>query len=130
MAQELITAPLLAFVLAAAGVALLRGAAGLLPRAVPNARSLHARPVPRAGGYAIWRGFLPAALLFAPAFPGGVAGWLPPMLALIAVSGWDDAKELGVAARLSVQGSSALWVSASLDLARKPNKNKEVAHAL
>jgi len=48
MAQDLITAPLLAFTLAAAGIGLLRRAAALLPRAVPNARSLHARPIPRA----------------------------------------------------------------------------------
>jgi UDP-GlcNAc:undecaprenyl-phosphate/decaprenyl-phosphate GlcNAc-1-phosphate transferase len=130
MAQDLITAPLLAFTLAAAGIGLLRRAAALLPRAVPNARSLHARPIPRAGGYAIWLGFLPAALLFAPAFPGGVAGWLPPMLALVVVSGWDDAKELGVAARLSVHGLSALWVSASLVLPWSAAPGIDLAHAL
>ena len=73
MAPDLIAAPLLAFMLAAAGIGLLRRMAGLLPRAVPNARSLHARPIPRAGGYAIWLGFLPPALLFGTAFPGGVA---------------------------------------------------------
>ena len=131
MAQDLIAAPLLAFMLAAAGVALLRGAAGLLPRAVPNARSLHGRPIPRAGGYAIWLGFLPASLLFAPAFPGGVAGWLPPMLALVVVSGWDDAKELGVAARLSVHGLSSLWAGASLVLPWSAAASGiDLAHAL
>ena len=116
MAPDLIAAPLLAFMLAAAGIGLLRRMAGLLPRAVPNARSLHARPIPRAGGYAIWLGFLPPALLFGTAFPGGVAGWLPPLLALIVVSGWDDAKEAGVAARLSVHGSSALWAAVAIVL--------------
>jgi UDP-GlcNAc:undecaprenyl-phosphate/decaprenyl-phosphate GlcNAc-1-phosphate transferase len=120
MAQDLIVAPLLAFMLAAAGVGLLRRAGGSLPQAVPNARSLHVRPIPRAGGYAIWLGFLPAALLYAPAFPGGVAGWLPPLVALIVVSGWDDAKEAGVVARLSVHALSALWAAASLVLAATP----------
>ena len=99
-----------------AGVWLLRRAAGALPVAVPNARSLHDAPVPRAGGYAIWLGFLPAALLFPPAFPLGLAGWLPPWLALVIVSGRDDVREVGVAARLSVHALAALWAAAALAL--------------
>ena len=111
MTQPLFAAPMLAFVLAATAIVLLRRAARTLPRDVPNARSLHVRPVPRAGGYAIWLGFVPAAVAFAPAFPGGLAGWLPPFVALALVSGLDDAKEVGVVARLSVHAVSALWAA-------------------
>jgi UDP-GlcNAc:undecaprenyl-phosphate GlcNAc-1-phosphate transferase len=116
MAQDLIAAPLLAFMLAAGGIALLRRTSAFLPQAIPNARSLHARPIPRVGGYAIWLGFLPPALLYAPRIPGGVAGWLPPLIALVVVSGIDDAREAGVAPRLSVHGLSALWAAAWLVL--------------
>jgi len=102
-----------AFVASTAGVWLLQRAAGGLPAAVPNARSLHETPVPRAGGYAIWLGFLPAALLFPPAFPLGFVGWLPPWLALVVVSGRDDVREVGVVARLTVHALAALWVAAA-----------------
>src|SRR5690349_13689381 len=111
MTDALIAAPTLAFVLATAGIALLRRAVGALPPDVPNARSLHAGPVPRAGGYAIWLGFLCAALVFAPAFPGGLAGWLPPFLALAIVSGLDDVRQIGVVARLSVHAAAAAWAA-------------------
>jgi UDP-N-acetylmuramyl pentapeptide phosphotransferase/UDP-N-acetylglucosamine-1-phosphate transferase len=111
MTHALITAPTLAFVLSTVGVALLRRWVGALPPDVPNARSLHARPVPRAGGYAIWLGFLPAALAFAPAFPGGLAGWLPPFVALAVVSGFDDARQVGVVVRLSVHAAAAAWAA-------------------
>jgi UDP-N-acetylmuramyl pentapeptide phosphotransferase/UDP-N-acetylglucosamine-1-phosphate transferase len=117
MMQPLIAAPALAFTLSAAGIWLLRRAATALPRDVPNARSLHASPVPRGGGYAIWLGFLPAALAFAPDFPFGIAGWLPPWVALVVVSGRDDAREVGVAARLTVHGLAALWVAGAVMLA-------------
>lgn len=111
-----IAAPTLALALSATGTWLLRRASATLPPDVPNLRSLHATPVPRAGGYAIWLGFLPAALLFAPAFPLGFIGWLPPWLALVVVSGRDDVREVGVAARLSVHGLAALWAAAALVL--------------
>jgi len=90
MTQALIAAPLLAFAVALTGVVLLHRVASALPRDVPNARSLHAQPIPRGGGYAIWLGFLPAVLWFGLPFPGGLAGWLPPFIALAIVSGWDD----------------------------------------
>ena len=111
MTEASFAAPLLAFALATAGIVLLRRAARALPHDVPNARSLHARPVPRAGGYAIWLGFLPAALALAPDFPGGLAGWLPPFAALALVSGLDDARPLGIFARLGVQAAAALWTA-------------------
>jgi UDP-N-acetylmuramyl pentapeptide phosphotransferase/UDP-N-acetylglucosamine-1-phosphate transferase len=104
----------LALVLAAAGVLFLRSRAKSLPPDVPNARSLHAVPVPRAGGYAVWLGFLPAAILVPPAFPHGLAGWLPPWLALAAISARDDVRDVGIVARLAVQGLAAAWVAAAL----------------
>jgi UDP-N-acetylmuramyl pentapeptide phosphotransferase/UDP-N-acetylglucosamine-1-phosphate transferase len=114
MPQALIAAPALAFAASALGVWILRATGHALPRDVPNARSLHGTPVPRAGGYAIWLGFVPAALLFAPAFPGGWAGWLPAWLALAVVSGRDDVREVGVAARLAVHALAASWAAAAL----------------
>ena len=117
----MIDAPLLPLLVAAAssavGVWLLRRAAAGLPSDVPNARSLHAAPVPRAGGYAVWLGFLPVALLSPPDFPGGLLGWVPPWLALVAVSGCDDARGVGVKTRLAVHGLAALWAGAALALA-------------
>jgi UDP-GlcNAc:undecaprenyl-phosphate/decaprenyl-phosphate GlcNAc-1-phosphate transferase len=116
MTQSVFAAVALAAALAGLGIWLLRRAAGSLPRDMPNARSLHAIPVPRAGGYAIWLGFLPAALLFPPAFPFGFLGWLPAWLALVVVSARDDARAMGVAARLSVHALAALWAAAALAL--------------
>jgi UDP-N-acetylmuramyl pentapeptide phosphotransferase/UDP-N-acetylglucosamine-1-phosphate transferase len=69
MNQTLFAAPALAATVSALAVWLLARAASALPPDVPNARSLHVRPVPRAGGYAIWAGFIPAALLFAAPVP-------------------------------------------------------------
>ena len=117
MTQVLAAAPVAAFVLSAAGIWLLRRGIAALPPAIPNARSLHAVPIPRGGGYAVWLGFLPVALAFAPDFPWGLAGWLPPFIALVIVSAWDDAKEVGVGMRLSVHALAALWTAASLVLA-------------
>jgi len=109
-----IAAVVIALVLAAIGVVVLRLRAASLPPDIPNARSLHAIPVPRAGGYAVWLGFLPVALLFPPAFPGGVAGWLPPWVALVVVSARDDIREVGIAARLAVHAFAALWAAAAI----------------
>ena len=100
--------------LAAMAVLLLRRGIARLPHDVPNARSLHARPVPRAGGYAIWAGFLPVALLFAPPFPGELMGWLPAWLALALVSGIDDVREVRVAPRLGTHAVASLWSAAFL----------------
>ena len=90
MPNAVVVGSVLAAVVAAGAIAVLRRFATLLPADVPNARSLHVLPVPRAGGYAIWAGFLPAALLFPPPFPGGLAGWMPAWAALFAVSAQDD----------------------------------------
>jgi len=114
--------PLLsAAALSAAGIWLLGRVASTLPSDVPNARSLHAAPVPRAGGYAVWLGFLPVACLLPPAFPGGWVGWVPPWLALVIVSGYDDARGVGVTARLAVHGLAALWAAGAIALAAGGN---------
>jgi UDP-GlcNAc:undecaprenyl-phosphate/decaprenyl-phosphate GlcNAc-1-phosphate transferase len=104
----------LAFALGMAAVSLFARIAARLPQDAPNERSLHIRPVPRAGGLAIWVGFLPAALWFPPDFPGGVSGWLPPWLLLLAVSAIDDARGVAVVVRLAAHAASALWCAAWL----------------
>lgn len=114
MRNAVVAAPALAALIAAIAVAALRRFARVLPADVPNARSLHAAPVPRAGGYAIWAGFLPAALLFPLPFPGGVAGWMPAWLALFAVSAADDRRSVGVGSRLTVQAAASVWTAAWL----------------
>jgi UDP-N-acetylmuramyl pentapeptide phosphotransferase/UDP-N-acetylglucosamine-1-phosphate transferase len=101
-------------VLAAIAVVLLLRAGPRLPHAAPNERSLHNRPVPRVGGLALWAGFLPVALLVGPDLPGGLAGWLPPWLALFAVSLVDDARGVPVGLRLGLHVAAALWAAAFL----------------
>ena len=82
------------------------GRAGFLPLDRPNARSLHDRVVPRAGGMAIWTGWL-AGTMWLP----GAKPWLGPLLAVIAVSLLDDWRGLRPALRLLVQaGAAAAWV--------------------
>lgn len=117
MLEAPLAAPLVAFATSAVAVVLLRRFPKALPRDVPNARSLHNVPVPRAGGYAIWAGFLASVLVIPPAFPAGLAGWLPPWLALAIVSGRDDARGVGVAARLSIHGFAAAWAAGAFALA-------------
>ena len=90
MNETLFVAPALAATLSALAVWLLARTARALPPDIPNARSLHVQPVPRAGGYAIWAGFIPAALLFAPPFPVEWKVWLPGWAALTLVSAMDD----------------------------------------
>jgi UDP-GlcNAc:undecaprenyl-phosphate/decaprenyl-phosphate GlcNAc-1-phosphate transferase len=114
MSNAVVAAPALAAFVAAIVVVALRRFARLLPADVPNARSLHAEPVPRAGGYAIWAGFLPAALLFPLPFPGGIAGWMPAWFALFAVSAADDRRGVGIATRLTVQAAASVWTAAWL----------------
>ncbi len=94
--------PVVALVTSAAcALVLLR--AGLLPMDLPNERSSHRRPVPRAGGLAIWAGW-GAALLAA----GRGGAWLWPALTLAAVSLVDDHRGLPVVLRLPVHLLAAL----------------------
>jgi len=107
-------APILAFAAAALALVVLRRFAARLPQAAPNARSLHERVVPRAGGYAIWAGFLPVALVAPPAFPHDLGGWLPAWAALVLVSAIDDARGVGVVPRLAIHAAAALWAAVAL----------------
>jgi UDP-N-acetylmuramyl pentapeptide phosphotransferase/UDP-N-acetylglucosamine-1-phosphate transferase len=123
MNEGLFVAPALAVTLSAVAVWLLRRAAPALPRDIPNSRSLHALPVPRAGGYAVWLGFVAAALIFPPVFPGGFRGWLLPWAALAAVSALDDVREVRVVPRLAVHSAAALWCGGWLAVAWNPGAN-------
>ena len=114
MNQALFAAPALAVLLSAAVIGVLRRTARALPADIPNSRSLHGAPVPRAGGYALWAGFIPAALAFPPAYPAGLPGWLPGFAAVAIVSAWDDVREVRVAPRLFVHAAAALWAAAWL----------------
>lgn len=88
------------------GLRLLLRRPGVLPLDQPNARSLHVKPVPRAGGIAIWAGWF-AGTLWLP----GDKLWLGPLLAVIAISLLDDYRGVHPALRLLVQGvAAAAWV--------------------
>ena len=114
MNETLFVAPALAATMSALAVWLLARTARALPPDIPNARSLHVQPVPRAGGYAIWAGFIPAALLFAPPFPVEWKVWLPGWAALTLVSAMDDVSAVRVLPRLAVHAAAALWAAAWL----------------
>ena len=99
--DALFTAPLVAAVISAAAVFVLWRKAPALPPDIPNRRSLHVTPVPRAGGYAVWLGYLASTFIAAPPFPGGVLAWLPAWAALAGVSALDDIREVRVLPRLA-----------------------------
>jgi UDP-GlcNAc:undecaprenyl-phosphate GlcNAc-1-phosphate transferase len=105
----------LALALSGAAVLLLLRAGARLPHALPNARTLHERPVPRVGGIAIWAGFLPVAML---APPGLLETWVwvVPWLVLALVSLRDDERGVGVGVRLTVHMLAALWIALALAL--------------
>src|SRR4051812_24763602 len=109
-----VLACVVAALVSACGVALLLRNGARLPVAVPNARSLHARAVPRVGGLAIWAGFMPIGIWVAPDLPGGAVGWLPAWILLALVSLLDDARGAPVVLRLAVQLVAAVWTSAWL----------------
>jgi UDP-N-acetylmuramyl pentapeptide phosphotransferase/UDP-N-acetylglucosamine-1-phosphate transferase len=109
--DAVLVAPLVAGAVSAAAIVLLRRRASALPPDVPNRRSLHVAPVPRAGGYAVWLGYLAATAIAAPPFPGGLVAWFPAWVALACVSALDDIREVRVAPRLAVHGAAALWTA-------------------
>lgn len=76
----------------------------------PNARSLHASPVPRTGGFAVLAGLLAASGLALWNGPvDGVWGWVGAALLLVAlVSFVDDRGEVGPAYRLAAHVGAAL----------------------
>ena len=107
-------AALLAAAVAGAVLALVLRFAPHLPQAMPSARSLHRRPVPRVGGLAIWAGFLPVALLAPPAMPAGLGAWLLAWLAVAAISLADDWRGIGPVPRLTVQAIAAAGIAAAM----------------
>jgi UDP-N-acetylmuramyl pentapeptide phosphotransferase/UDP-N-acetylglucosamine-1-phosphate transferase len=75
----------------------------------PNARSLHAAPVPRGGGLAPVAVLLAAVAALALAADAPLAGWLPPLAGsvLLAAVGWrDDRGGLGPLAKLARQAAA------------------------
>jgi UDP-N-acetylmuramyl pentapeptide phosphotransferase/UDP-N-acetylglucosamine-1-phosphate transferase len=98
-----------AVALSAAVLALLLRRADGLPQATPNARSLHARPVPRVGGLAIWAGALPAFAVVAVTAPLEAVGWVPAWMLLLLVSLRDDVRGLAIPIRLVAHGACAIW---------------------
>jgi UDP-N-acetylmuramyl pentapeptide phosphotransferase/UDP-N-acetylglucosamine-1-phosphate transferase len=114
---------LLALVISAFATVVLIRAAARLPHAAPNQRSLHAAPVPRVGGLAIWAGFAPAAVL-APAAAGvtpAAGGTLYVALFAVAlVSLVDDWRGVAFALRLAVHAVAATAVAIAVVPAREP----------
>jgi UDP-N-acetylmuramyl pentapeptide phosphotransferase/UDP-N-acetylglucosamine-1-phosphate transferase len=80
-------------------------AAGHLPAPVakPNARSLHAHPVPRTGGVAIWTGWLVAWAAVPVSWH-----WVAPFALVMSVSLIDDVLPLSAAVRLVTHAVAAL----------------------
>ena len=110
-ALGLAAAAALSVALAAGAVIVLGVCAARLPMARPTNRSLHARPVPRVGGLAIWAGFLPVALA-CPPIPGlATPAWLAAWFAVAAVSLVDDWRGVGAGARLAVHGAAGAGVA-------------------
>ena len=86
---------------------MLRSAASRLPLDVPNARSLHGRPIPRIGGIGVFAGLAICAT-------AGVIPFAPPLLvafALAAVSLVDDFSHLPVVLRLAAHFAAASFVA-------------------
>jgi len=104
----------LAALLATAAVVLLMRFRERLPHASVSARGLHAAPVPRVGGIAIWSGFVPVA--FAVVVPATLspALWALPWLLLVAVSLRDDVRSVSVAMRLGVHAIAAACFAVAL----------------
>lgn len=100
--------------LSAAAVALLQRASARLPQASVTARSLHAGPVHRVAGLALWAGFLPVALAIPPGGPVTLAAWLAAFVAVAAVSLADDWRGVAPAGRLAVQMAAAAAVALAL----------------
>src|SRR4051812_26294678 len=93
------------------GIAVMLRSSRRLPLDVPNARSLHARPVPRIGGIAIMAGLLAAAAWLRCGPP-----WLVVALALALVSAIDDVRSLPVLVRLASHFGAALAMVALLPI--------------
>ncbi|HEY2815982.1 MAG TPA: glycosyltransferase family 4 protein [Casimicrobiaceae bacterium] len=119
-----------AFGVSACAIVVLARLTARLPQDAPNQRSMHIRSVPRAGGYAIWAGFLPVALWFPPAFPGSLAGWLLPWLLIACISAADDIRGLAVGIRLFTHVVAAVWVALGLFAQALSNDTSSVGTAM
>jgi UDP-N-acetylmuramyl pentapeptide phosphotransferase/UDP-N-acetylglucosamine-1-phosphate transferase len=85
-----------------------------LPQAAVNDRTLHATPIPRVGGIAIWAGMV-AAVWFVAAPPTMAQGvWGAPWLLLFLVSLRDDMKSVSIAVRLGVHAIASAWFAIAL----------------
>ncbi|MBL0292418.1 MAG: UDP-phosphate N-acetylglucosaminyl 1-phosphate transferase [Betaproteobacteria bacterium] len=102
-----------AALVAALGLALLFRHASRLPQALPNARTLHQRPVCRVGGLSVWAGWLAAMALAGAALPGGGAGWAG-WGAIAAISLLDDWRGVPPLPRLGVHLAAAALAAAAL----------------
>ena len=97
--------------LAGTALALLGRFAARLPHALPGPRSLHAMPVPRVGGIAVWAGALPIALAAPPAVPGPWAVWLFATGLVAGVSLADDCRGMNPVTRLASHFAAAIAVA-------------------
>lgn len=95
------------------GLRLMLACGRRLPMDMPNARSLHDRPVPRIGGLAL----VPAAVGAALVGGGSAVAWGIGVLAvlLFVVSARDDRAGLPVAVRLGIHLAAAVGVAGLLD---------------
>ncbi len=112
-ATALLASAAVAFAVSATVVwMLLKTRAGRLALDEPNARSLHATPVPRLGGIGIVGGVIAAWLYAAPGIDPRLA---VALVLLIGVSLLDDLRGVGVSWRLTVHlASAALAVTTAL----------------
>ena len=107
----------LAALVAAVVLAIVARYPAIAPRDLPNERSLHAAPVPRAGGWAVWAGWFAVAPLL-PAPPGFAPSsylvFVVALAALFAVSLVDDFRGVPAAWRMTVQVACAIAVAVAL----------------
>lgn len=109
MNETTVLGPLVSAVLAALATFVLLRLRDRLPQAPVNARTLHATPIPRVGGLALWAGFVPIACL-SPALPAmSIAAWGVPFFFLIVVSLLDDMRGVAIMPRVAVHVLAAIW---------------------
>ncbi|MEO8485361.1 MAG: glycosyltransferase family 4 protein [Betaproteobacteria bacterium] len=104
---------------AAAVLAIVARYPRIAPRDLPNERSLHDAPVPRAGGWAIWAGWFVATAWLVTSLPPGFsessyATLRVAIVALFAISLLDDFRGVAAGWRLAMQAACACGVAATL----------------
>lgn len=110
--------PTIALLLTLAALYLLlnRGWAGRMAIDTPNARSLHASPIPRVGGLVM----VPAALLVSLVSPLSASLMLALAAGLCAISFVDDRWGLPIVLRLAAHALAAIMLCASLQSSLSP----------